>query len=78
MMIKGKFVRSDVMGKKLHHLIAMGWEIEVVVDRFGNGEMLFHHPQSCTNFVEFTEFNVNDEVEITFNELGTVKRVETL
>ena len=78
MIVNNEFIRSDRMGKGLHHLIAMGWEIEVEVDKFGTGIMMFHHPVNCTTFVEFTEFNVNDWVEIQYNELGTIKRVDTL
>ena len=75
MIVKGRFIRSDDMGKHLHHLIAMGWKVNVDVDMFGNGTMYFEHEQSCTAFTEFTEFNTNDWVEIEYNELGIINRI---
>ena len=70
------FISYERMGKKLHHMIALGYEIEVVLeDRLGNGIMYFYHPVNTTIAIPFTEWNVADDVEITYNELGTIKKL---
>ena len=71
----GKFVNFEKMGKKIQHMIALGYECEVVLETFTDGIMYFHHKDFTTIAVPITDWNTFDEVEIEYNELGTIKRL---
>lgn len=69
------FVTYERLGKKCHHMLALGYTIEVVLEnRLGDGYISFYRENDTTIVVPFTEFNVSDEVEIEYNELGVIKR----
>lgn len=71
-----EFITYERMGNKIKHMLALGYECEVVLEnRLGDGIMYFHREDVTTIAVPFTEFNVSDEVEIEYNELGTIKRL---
>lgn len=70
--IDDKFLTYEKFGRKLMDKIAIGYEIFVFYDKFGNGYMEFHRSDCCPPVVEFTEMKVEDFVEIEYNELGTL------
>ena len=71
----GKFIRSDKLGETLRHYLALDYTFEIILhNRLGDGEILFHHPRICTCVVRFKEWNVNDDVEVSYNDLGTIIR----
>lgn len=75
MRINGEFIRAEKLGKKLRAKIKDGYDITVqIFDNFGNGRFVFEHDDYCTTFVDFSEINANDEVEIEYNKLGTIVR----
>lgn len=73
--INNKFLTYNKLGEKIAEKMCLGWKVSTILeDRMGNGYFLFEHDEFCTTFVDFTELNVNDEVEITYNKLGELVR----
>lgn len=75
MKYNNEFINYERMGAKVKHMLALGYECEVVLETFTDGIMYFHREDVSTIAVPFTDFNTFDEVEIEYNELGTIKRL---
>lgn len=72
----GQFIDYERMGRKLHQMLGLGYECEVQIETIdGSGIMYFYRENTTTIAIPFTDFNTFDEVEIEFNELGTIKRL---
>ena len=72
----GQFIDYERMGRKLYQMLGLGYECEVHIETIdGSGIMYFYRENDTTIAIPFTEFNTFDEVEIEYNELGTIKRL---
>lgn len=75
MKINHEFIQAEKLGEKLAYAMSQGYDVTVeILDRFGNGRIIFEHDDCITSYVDFTEINVNDEVQIENNKLGTIVR----
>lgn len=70
-----QYITYERMGRKIREMISLGYNCEVVLETFTDGIMYFHHKDFTTIAVPFTDWNTFDEVEIEYNELGTIKRL---
>ena len=69
------FVTYEKFGAKLRHMLALGYDITVILtDEFWNGYMEFIREGSTTIIVPFEKFNTFDEVEVSYNELAEIKK----
>lgn len=75
MKINNKFLTYEELGRRIMSKLAIGYELIVFYDKFGNGYMEFHRDDCCPAVVEFTEMKVEDEVEISYNELGKLVKI---
>lgn len=72
----GEFITYERMGNKIKHMLGLGYEFKVVLEnREGTGIMYFEREGSTTIAVPIAEFNISDEVEIEYNELGEIQRL---
>jgi hypothetical protein len=79
MKINGKFIDYETLGRKIMSKLAFGYQLDVYYDKFGNGYMEFYLSKEHPSYpVEFTEMKVEDYVEIEYNELGELHRVDEL
>lgn len=79
MKINGKFITYEKLGRAIMNKIALGYQVDVYYDKFGNGYMEFYLSKKHPSYpVEFTEMKVEDFVEIEYNELGKLIRVDEL
>lgn len=79
MKINGKFIDYETLGRKIMSKLALGYQVDVYYDKFGNGYMEFYLSKEHPSYpVEFTEMKVEDYVEIEYNELGELHRVDEL
>lgn len=79
MKINGKFIDYETLGRKIMSKLALGYQVDVYYDKFGNGYMEFYLSKEHPSYpVEFTEMKVEDYVEIEYNELGELYRVDEL
>lgn len=79
MKINGKFIDYETLGRKIMNKLALGYQVDVYYDKFGNGYMEFYLSKEHPSYpVEFTEMKVEDYVEIEYNELGELHRVDEL
>lgn len=79
MKINGKFIDYETLGRKIMSKLALGYQLDVYYDKFGNGYMEFYLSKEHPSYpVEFTEMKVEDYVEIEYNELGELHRVDEL
>lgn len=79
MKINGKFIDYETLGRKIMSKLAIGYQLDVYYDKFGNGYMEFYLSKEHPSYpVEFTEMKVEDFVEIEYNELGELHRVDEL
>ena len=79
MKINGKFIDYETLGRKIMSKLAIGYQLDVYYDKFGNGYMEFYLSKEHPSYpVEFTEMKVEDYVEIEYNELGELHRVDEL
>lgn len=79
MKINGKFIDYETLGRKIMNKIALGYEMVVTYDKFGNGVMEFSLGKEYPSYpVFFTEMKVEDYVEIEYNELGNLIKVDEL
>lgn len=75
MKIDGKFIDSRSLGEKLAYKICQGYDVTVeIIDKLGYGRIIFEHDEHMTSYVEFIEINERDEVEIEYNDLGSIVR----
>ena len=70
-----QYITYERMGKKVREMKKLGYNCEVVLETFTDGIMYFHHKDFTTIAVPITDWNTFDEVEIEFNNLGTIKRL---
>lgn len=79
MKINGKFITYEKLGRAIMNKIALGYQVDVYYDKFGNGYMEFYLSKEHPSYpVEFTEMKVEDFVEIEYNQLGKLIRVNEL
>lgn len=79
MKINGKFIDYETLGRKIMNKLALGYQVDVYYDKFGNGYMEFYLSKEHPSYpVVFTEMKVEDFVEIEYNELGELHRVDEL
>lgn len=73
--LNGEFITYEKMGENIRHMLGIDYTLEVILkDRLGNGIMYFYRENDTTIAVPFTEFNVADETEIEYNQLGKITR----
>ena len=69
------FITYERLGTKLRHMLGLGYEVLIVLtDEFWNGYIEFTRERSTTIIIPFESFNVFDEVEVTYNELGMITK----
>ena len=74
--IEEKFINMYKLGETLAYRLCLGYEVTVeLYDRFGNGTLFFTKKGENEAFVDFKEFNTFDSVQISYNKLGTIKRL---
>ena len=71
-----KFINMYKLGETLAYRLCLGYEVTVeLYDRLGNGKIYFSKKGEAASFVDFKEFNTFDSVQISYNKLGTIKRL---
>ena len=79
MKINNKFITYEKLGRAIMNKMALGYQMDVYYDKLGNGYMEFYLSKEHPSYpVEFTEMKVEDFVEIEYNELGKLIRVDEL
>ena len=75
--VEKKFIKYQRLGEILAYKLCLGYKITVeLIDRFGNGRILFKHKNEAGEaVVEFEAIKVEDLVTIEYNKLAEVKRL---